>query len=118
MLITLVPEESIVVYRSIEDLVRGIDRLYDKDTILLFQARDREDLLRLVSLRDLLEGLRVVLLIPDREEETVSLSHRLRPRFLGNSDNDFSVTISVLQKMMEHMDEGQEAGSPPYVGFV
>jgi len=97
---TLVPEERLEVYRSIEELAHGLHRLYDHDTIVLLRARDREELLRIVSLRDLLEGLRVILLLPDREEETISLAHRLRPRFLSNSESDFSDTMSVLQKMI------------------
>jgi hypothetical protein len=97
---TLVPEESIEVYRSIEDLAHGLHRLYDHDTIVLLQARDREELLRILSLRDQLQGARVILLIPDREEETISLAHRLRPRFLSNSEGDFLSTMSVLRKMV------------------
>jgi hypothetical protein len=96
----LVPEDELKIYRSIEELVHGLYRLYDPDTIVLLQARDREELLRIVSLRDLLQGLRIILLIPDRNGETISLAHRLRPRFLSNSENDFSDTFSVLQKML------------------
>jgi hypothetical protein len=101
----LVPEERLEVYRSIEELVHGLYRLYRHDTIILLQARDREELLRIVSLRDLLQGLRVILLIPDREGETISLAHSLRPRFLSNSESGFSETMSVLQKMLEHRDD-------------
>jgi hypothetical protein len=97
---TLVPEEKVEVYRSIEELSHGLRRLYDHETIVILQARDREELLRIVSLRDVLQGLRVILLIPDREEETISLAHRLRPRFLSNNEDDLSDTLSVLRKML------------------
>jgi hypothetical protein len=97
----LVPEDGLKIYRSIEELVHGLYRLYDSETIVLLQARDREELLRIISLRDLLQGLRVILLIPDRDGETISLAHRLRPRFLSNSENGFSETFSVLQKMLK-----------------
>jgi hypothetical protein len=97
---TLVPEERVEVYRSIEELSHGLRRLYDHETIVILQARDREELLRIVSLRDVLQGLRVILLIPDREEETISLAHRLRPRFLSNNEDDLSDTLSVLRKML------------------
>jgi hypothetical protein len=97
---TFVPEERLEIYRSIEELVHGLYRLSDHDTIVLLRAGDREELLRIVSLRDLLQGVRVILLVPDREEETISLAHRLRPRFLSNSESDFSDTMSVLQKMI------------------
>jgi hypothetical protein len=102
---TLVPEDSLELYESIEELARGIRQLYDHHTIVLLQARDREDLLRIVSLGDLLQGLRVVLLIPDREEETISLAHRLRPRFLSNCENNFSDAMNVLRKMLECEEE-------------
>jgi hypothetical protein len=105
----LVPEENLEIYRSIEELVHGLYRLYSYDTILLLQAKDREELLRIVSLRDLLQGLRVILLIPDREGDTISLAHRLRPRFLSNGENDFSDTFSVLQKMLECGDDTSSA---------
>jgi len=97
----LAPGEGVEVCRSIEELIRGIHRSYDRDAIILLRARDREELLRIVSLRDLLQDLRIVLLIPDREEETISLAHRLRPRFLGNGENDVSDTMSVVRKMLE-----------------
>ena len=97
---TLVPEERVEVYRSIEELARGLHRLYDNDTIVLLRAQDREELLHIVSLRDLLQGLRVILLIPDLEKETISLAHSLRPRFLSNGESDFSDTMGVLRKMI------------------
>ena len=101
----LVPAERVEVYQSIEELVHGLYRLYSYDTILLLQAKDKEELSRIVSLRDLLQGLRVILLIPDRNGETISLAHRLRPRFLGSSENDLSDTLSVVRKMIGY---GQE----------
>lgn len=96
----LIPEGRVEVYRSIEELAHGLHRLYDHDTIVILRAGDREELLRIVSLRDLLQGLRVVLHLPDQEEETISLAHCLRPRFLSNSESDFSDTISVVRKML------------------
>jgi hypothetical protein len=102
MLKTLAPEGGVEVYRSIEELAHGLHRLYDYDTIVILRARDREELWRFISLHDLLRGFRIILLIPDREEETISLAHRLRPRFLGTSEEDFSDILSVLRKMLGH----------------
>ncbi len=99
---TLVPEGRVEVYRSIEDLANGLHRLLDPDTIAILRARDREELSHIVSMRDLLQGVRVILLLPDGEEETIALGHRLRPRFLSNGENDFSDTLSVLRKMLRH----------------
>jgi hypothetical protein len=96
----LVPAGRVEVYRSIEELTRRLQRLYDHDTIVILQAEDRKQLVRIVSLRDLFQGVRIILLVPDREEETIVLAHRLRPRFLSTSEGDFSDVMSVLQKML------------------
>lgn len=97
---TLIPEEGIEVFRSLEDLSGRLRRLCGNDTIVLLRAGDRQELSRIVSLCDLFQRLRVILLVPDREDETISLAHRLRPRFLGSGENDFSDTMGVLRKMI------------------
>jgi hypothetical protein len=97
---TLVQDERIETYRSIEDLANGLRQLLDPDAIVILQAGDRQELLRILSLRDLLQGVRIILLVPDREEETISLAHRLRPRFLASSESGFSDTMSVVRKML------------------
>jgi hypothetical protein len=102
---TLVPDERIEIYRSIEDLANGLRQLLDLDAIIVIQVGDRQELLRILSLRDLLQGVRIILLVPDREEETISLAHRFRPRFLASSENDFSNTMSVVRKMLGYGEE-------------
>jgi hypothetical protein len=96
----VVPAARVEVYRSIEELTRRLQRLYDQNTIVVLQAQDRQQLIRMVSLRELFQGVRIILLVPDREEETIVLAHRLRPRFLSTSESDFSDVMSVLQKML------------------
>ena len=96
----LVPAGRVEVCRSIEELTRRLQRLYDQNTIVILQAQDKQQLARMVSLRDVFQGFRIILLVPDREEETIVLAHRLRPRFLSTSESDFSDVMSVLQKML------------------
>ncbi len=95
---------KVEVYRSIEELGQGLCRLLEYDIILILRAESREDLLQLVSLRDLFRDARIILLVPDGEKETLSIAHRVRPRFLGNSEGDFSDTLSVLRKMLGYGD--------------
>jgi len=104
MLKKLAPEETIEMYRSIEELIQCLKRLLDHETIVILRARDREELLHIVSLNDLLQGLRIILLIPNRDRETISIAHRLRPRFLSNGESDFSDTMGVLQKMVQRIN--------------
>ncbi len=104
MLKKLASEKKIEIYQSIEELTHSLKRLFDHNTIVILRARDREELLNIASLNDLLQGLRVILLIPNRDKETIAIAHRLRPRFLSNGESDFSDTMGVLQKMLQCMD--------------
>jgi len=102
---TLVPDEGVETYTSIEELAKRLLHLIDHDAIVIIQAGDREELLSILSLRDVLQNVRVILLLPDREDETISLAHRLRPRFLANSESGFSDTMSVLRKMLGYGEQ-------------
>jgi len=97
---TLVSGERLEVYRSIEDLSNRLHRLLDRDAIAILQVRAKEELLDLVSISDLLQDVRIILLLPDREDETISLAHRLRPRFLSYTNADPSDVFAVLSKML------------------
>jgi len=105
---TLVPDEGVETYTSIEELANRLLHLIDHDAIVIIQAGDREELLRILSLRDALQNVRVILLVPDREDETISLAHRLRPRFLANSESGFSDTMSVLRKMLGYGEQSHQ----------
>jgi hypothetical protein len=99
----LVPEQEPETYRSIMKLAHGLYRLYDHNTIILSRARDGEELLPIVSIRGLVQALRVILLIPDRDRKTIPLAHRLQPRFLSNSKNNFSDAIGMFKETLECM---------------
>lgn len=65
--------------------------------LLFFSTPD--DLNQMILSRHLLSNLRLIVILPDREAETVAQGHLLRPRFLSYRDADFSNVIMVLQKM-------------------
>jgi hypothetical protein len=64
-------------------------------------AANKEDLLYLVANKELIWNLRVILILPDREEDTVTKGHLLRPRFLTYADGNFLDVATVLGKMLQ-----------------
>lgn len=62
------------------------------------------------SLHDLLDGLRMILILPDRKRDTIAKAHQLRPRFVSYVDENPTFVISVLNKMLSnsHLSEYQE----------
>jgi hypothetical protein len=71
------------------------------EDIALLYASTSKDLNDLIACRNLLSNLRLVIILPDSEENTIAKGHLLRPRFLSYQDNGFSDLSAVLQKMLK-----------------
>ena len=101
MVEVLIPEEKREVYRTIHSLSSRLRRPKDCDlTIAVLLAAGRKDLADILSIHDLLCDVRIILILPDREEDTVAWGHSLQPRFLSYIDSDFTDVAAVLYKMI------------------
>lgn len=65
------------------------------------------ELKELIAMEDLLENIRVILVLPDRVPTTISLGLKLRTCFFTFSDSDFTDVISVLKKILNHQTINQ-----------
>jgi hypothetical protein len=45
--------------------------------------------------------VRIILVLPDTEEQTIAMAHRLRPRFLTYIDSNIAALGTVVSKMCE-----------------
>ncbi len=70
-------------------------------TILLILVDTKEDLVELLSVRKLLFDVRTILVLPDKNSDTVAIGHSLRPRFISYKDGNFLDVAAVLGKMIE-----------------
>jgi hypothetical protein len=91
--------KELEVFRSIASLATRLQHPADDLTAIILAA-SREELQELQTIRRLLSKARVFLLVGDEEDETIALAHRLRPRFLGYLNDDYSEIFSVLVKML------------------
>ena len=71
-------------------------------------AASKGQLSELLSLRELLNDVRIILILPDRGRETISQGHLLRPRFLSYADGDLTDVIAVLSKMLERLNRNSK----------
>jgi hypothetical protein len=98
----LVPEEKVEVYRTIRRLSERLYLPRNSMSIAVLHARSKRELVDIVSMGTLLHDTRIILILPDWEDETIALGHRLRPRFLTFGDSDFTEVLEVLGKMLGH----------------
>ncbi|MCP3875749.1 MAG: hypothetical protein GY699_21670 [Desulfobacteraceae bacterium] len=71
---------------------------YDKEVFILF-ADSKSRLNQLISLIDLLESKRIVLIIPDDSKVTVSIALQFFPRYFTIINDTYNDLCDVLVKM-------------------
>lgn len=59
----------------------------------------KNELLELLSIKDLFADVRIVLILPNSDKDTVSKGHTLYPRFVTYVDSDFKDLGIFLKKM-------------------
>jgi len=97
----LVPEGDVEIYRTINALSRRLRQPKADLTIVVLLLASREDVLDLLAIRHLFRNVRIILVVPDLEDETIALAHRLRPRFLSYVDGNFPGLATVVNRMSE-----------------
>jgi len=69
------------------------------DSLTIVLILNKEELLDAVSMRDYIHEFRSILILPDNDDETVSLGHSLRPNFIAYDRGDLQNIVIVLKKM-------------------
>jgi hypothetical protein len=95
-----VPKSKTEKCTTLTDLTRRLRQPQNNVGIALLTAKTKQDLEDLVALRELLADIRVILILPDRDHDTISKAHALYPRFLTYIDRDFDEVKAVLSKML------------------
>jgi hypothetical protein len=94
-----VPESQIELFKRLADFRQRLQMPVEPDSVAVLSASNRQELLRLQALRELLTEIYVVLVIPDRKKSTIELAHLLLPRFLSSIESDFKDLSQVVNKM-------------------
>lgn len=101
---TVLPRATVETFHSISRLSERLQRPALNFPIVVLLAMNREDLEHIVAIQELLFDSRIVLVLPDKEDDTLALGHTLRPRFVSYHDSSFKDVGSVLNKMMNRPD--------------
>jgi hypothetical protein len=101
---SVVSEEKVKICRNIDALSRTLRRPRDGAAIAIFLATSGKDLPDILSLRDHMSDIKIILVLPNSDPDTVSKGHVLRPRFMSDCNSDFQEIAAVLKRMIENMD--------------
>ena len=96
----ILPRASVETFHSISRLSKRLHRPALNFPILVLLAINRDELENILAIQDLLLDSRIVLILPDKEDDTLALGHTLRPRFVSYRDSSFKDVGAVLGKMV------------------
>lgn len=92
-------DQKLNVLRSVENVSQKLQEPWEEKPIVILLAQKKDELLDFFSIRDQLHDVRLILVLPDAEEGTISLAHRLRPNYLTYVHRDSEELKAVLEKM-------------------
>jgi hypothetical protein len=97
----LASRRSLEVHRTMESLSERLTMpVYDTSIVVLLVA-NRKELMEVAAVQHLFYDVRSILILPNRDSDTMAIGHSLRPRFVTFRDSDFSDVEAVLHKMIE-----------------
>ncbi len=102
----LTSKGQIETYKSIPSLSLRLRKPSVCKDIAVLLITTKDDLLEVLSIKDLLDSMRVILILPDRAADTVSRAYTIFPRFLSYADSDFRDVSAVLEKMLRRSVPG------------
>jgi len=101
---SIIPRGQITTYQTIDEFSQGLRQSMNGYRIAVILAESRDELLKISELIDWSWNLRVILILPDHERETISIGCKLNPRFTSYIDSDFNVVGAVLEKMFSNLN--------------
>jgi hypothetical protein len=107
--IPLIPKDRLEVFLGFTGFAERLRKPRDPFGALVLLGPSHEDLRRVISLRDFLKDTKVLLVLGDQNEETISLAHKILPTYISYLDNGTSGVVSVLKQLMKDAPSRAEA---------
>lgn len=104
-LVKEIPFESIGIFQTLESFHNRIRQGKTDITAAVIFASNRQDLIKLQGIRDLFSDMRIIMILPDAEEESVKIGHSFYPRYLSFTDSRFEDVAAVLQKILSNTQQ-------------
>lgn len=98
---TRLPGVAMEVHTSFPSLYQRLTSLQESSVIAVLAAGSRGQLQEFRKLRELFIEVRIILILPDQEAETVHLGHQLYPRYIGYRDGNSDDLAAVAARLHE-----------------
>jgi hypothetical protein len=98
LLTQLAPWGSVERFDSLGAMSRRLQSPPLESRLAVLLAGSREELLNIASFKSAFEGMQILLILPEQDNELLMIAHQLRPRYITYRSDEFSDLIAVLQR--------------------
>ncbi len=99
--VAAVPENRRECHYTIETFSARLRQLDGFLTLAVVFALRKKDLSDILSIKQILCGIRLILILPDNDKSTIVTGHKFYPRFLEFITGDYSRVIAVMKKIID-----------------
>jgi hypothetical protein len=90
---------KIEVCETVNDLLMKLRSMGRDRMIVVLMVSDENDIKDILTIKPLLDDVRIVLILPDAGDDMVAMGHKIHPRFLSFLDGNFQEVAAVLEKI-------------------
>lgn len=96
----VLPQEHLRTVHTLEKFFRVLRQPGDRPCLVFLLASGRQELDTALEQRELLLDITLILILPDRDMDTIALGHALMPRYITYADRGFADLQAVLANMV------------------
>ncbi len=97
---SIVPARRLDVLRSVRQLSEALRRFHTDRVMAVILAAEKKELTELSKTRDLLKDIPVLLILPNRDKDTIAEATRLCPRHICCMDDEWPPLQEMLLSMI------------------
>jgi hypothetical protein len=118
------PDGACHIYTTVDMFRSGLQLRDRENCVVILLAADQRELDAMLAMTPLLDGMPLILMVPDSDPVTIAKAHRLRPRYLMFPRTGFEDLRAVMEKIFtrrgarfRHMDKAPaHPASTPLTG--
>lgn len=99
--LSVIPPEHFGICRSLGELETILRQQSIRCRLAILHIYTVEEIERLILMKNLLEDIRIILIVPNVNKDTVQKGHQLYPRFMTDSNTDMNQLTAVIKKNLE-----------------
>ena len=100
-----VPGMQVEIYNSIELLFQILRRPLNNVSVVILLVASKDELVQFNVMNPLFDNIRVILILPDRNKDTLALGLKLKTSFVSYIDSNLQDVASVLGQILKKTKE-------------